>query len=63
MRVYVYVAAACCALVHWCSRQCSAEIFTAMAEMEIVLGAERQATSVIDAYIEAEHRRLERLKE
>jgi hypothetical protein len=34
-----------------------------MAEMEIVLGAERQATSVIDAYIEAEHRRLERLKE
>ena len=41
----------------------TAEIFTAMADMELLLGAEKQVTTVIDQYIEAEQRRLQRLKE
>ncbi len=38
------------------------EVFTAMADMEALLGAEKQVTTVIDQYIEYESKRLEKLK-
>jgi prolyl 4-hydroxylase len=39
------------------------EVFTAMADIESLLYAEKHVTSVIDQYIESEMRRLEKLKE
>lgn len=39
------------------------EVFTAMADMESLLQAEKHVTTVIDQYIESEMRRLEKLKE
>ncbi len=38
------------------------EVFTAMADMETLLDAEKQVTSVIDEYIEMEVERLKKLK-
>ncbi len=39
------------------------EVFTAMADMEAMLGAEKQITNVVDQYIAQEMTRLKRLKE
>ena len=41
----------------------AAEIFTSMADMELLLNVEEQVPSVIDKYIEAEQGRLQRLRE
>ncbi|VDO22541.1 unnamed protein product [Haemonchus placei] len=41
---------------------CSADLFTAIADMQRMLGAEKEVTTVIDKYIEAEQKRLEELK-
>uniref|UniRef100_A0A7I4YLH5 procollagen-proline 4-dioxygenase n=1 Tax=Haemonchus contortus TaxID=6289 RepID=A0A7I4YLH5_HAECO len=41
---------------------CSADLFTAIADMQRMLGAEKEVTTVIDKYIEAEQQRLEELK-
>ncbi|XGW28333.1 hypothetical protein V3C99_008255 [Haemonchus contortus] len=41
---------------------CSADLFTAIADMQRMLGAEKEVTNVIDKYIEAEQKRLEELK-
>ena len=39
-----------------------ADIFTAMADMQRMLGAEKDVTSVIDNYIQEEQSRLDDLK-
>lgn len=41
---------------------CAADIFTAIADMQRMLGVEKEVTSVIESYIEAEQRRLDELK-
>jgi prolyl 4-hydroxylase len=43
-------------------RRCNADLFTAMADMEALLGAEKEVTGVISQYIDSEMRRLEQLK-
>jgi len=44
------------------THRCAADLFTAMADMESLLGAEKEVTGVISQYIESELQRLERLK-
>ncbi|WKY06731.1 hypothetical protein Q1695_006703 [Nippostrongylus brasiliensis] len=41
---------------------CRADLFTAIADMQRMLGAEKEVTAVIEKYIEAEQKRLEELK-
>ncbi|KAK6039932.1 tetratricopeptide repeat protein [Cooperia oncophora] len=41
---------------------CTADLFTAIADMQRMLGAEKEVTTVIDRYIEAEQKRLDDLK-
>lgn len=41
----------------------SAEVFTAMADMELILGAEKHVNTVIEDYIKSEERRLKALKQ
>lgn len=41
----------------------TAEVFTSMADLEMLLGAEGQVTTVIDQYIASEQARLQKLKE
>lgn len=41
---------------------CVADIFTAVADLQNLLGAEKEVTSVISAYIDSELERLQQLK-
>ncbi|KJH48306.1 hypothetical protein DICVIV_05615 [Dictyocaulus viviparus] len=41
---------------------CAADLFTAIADMQKMLGAEKEVTSIIENYIEAEQDRLNELK-
>ncbi|KAK6022881.1 hypothetical protein OSTOST_11406 [Ostertagia ostertagi] len=41
---------------------CTADLFTAIADMQRMLGAEKEVTTIIDKYIEAEEKRLDELK-
>ncbi|KAL6738222.1 hypothetical protein Aduo_011792 [Ancylostoma duodenale] len=41
---------------------CTADIFTAIADMQRMLGAEKEVTTVIESYIEAEQKRLDELR-
>lgn len=40
-----------------------AEVFTAMADMETLLYAEKHVSNIIDQYIESEKARLDKLKQ
>ena len=44
------------------SALCSADIFTAMVDMQNLLGAEEEVNSLIENYIDIELERLDRLK-
>ncbi|VDM61368.1 unnamed protein product [Angiostrongylus costaricensis] len=41
---------------------CTADLFTAIADMQKMLGAEKEVTNIIENYIEAEQKRLDDLK-
>ncbi|VDK53678.1 unnamed protein product [Anisakis simplex] len=45
------------------STVCSADIFTAIADMQNLLGAEKEVTTIISAYIDSEFERLKQLKD
>ncbi|KAK5968530.1 hypothetical protein GCK32_021892 [Trichostrongylus colubriformis] len=49
-------------LLLWLFGSCTADLFTAIADMQRMLGAEKEVTVVIDQYIEAEQKRLDELK-
>lgn len=38
------------------------DLFTAIADMQHMLGAEKEVNKVIDEYIQVEHKRLDQLK-
>ncbi|VDO86278.1 unnamed protein product [Heligmosomoides polygyrus] len=41
---------------------CTADLFTAIADMQRMLGAEKEVTNIIEKYIDAEQKRLDDLK-
>lgn len=43
--------------------EASGEVFTAMADMEVLLHSENEISTVVDQYIKSEMKRLERIKE
>ena len=52
-----------CLLVVLAAGAAQAEVFTAMADMELILGAEKHVNTVIDSYIQSEERRLKALRQ
>ncbi|XP_003379691.1 prolyl 4-hydroxylase subunit alpha-1 [Trichinella spiralis] len=46
----------------WCAMRSSAEVFTAMADVENLIHTEDNVVDVIEQYIESDLRRLQRLK-
>ncbi|KAJ1369161.1 phytochrome 2 [Parelaphostrongylus tenuis] len=52
----------CFAVLFLLFGSCAADLFTAIADMQKMLGAEKEVTNIIENYIEAEHKRLDDLK-
>uniref|UniRef100_A0A0K0DQV6 P4Ha_N domain-containing protein n=1 Tax=Angiostrongylus cantonensis TaxID=6313 RepID=A0A0K0DQV6_ANGCA len=52
----------CLGLLFLLLGSCTADLFTAIADMQKMLGAEKEVTNIIENYIEAEQRRLDDLK-